>query len=66
MAHYVNSIVDRPDQWAMREDQLTFMLLEGHHTGGNIAAIIARILNEYGISEKVCLVFMPCTYADCL
>jgi hypothetical protein len=66
MAHYVNSVVDRPDQWVMREDQLTFMLLKGHHTRANIAVIIARILNEYGISEKVCLVFMPYTYANCL
>jgi hypothetical protein len=66
MGHYVNSVVDRPDQWALREDQLAFVLLEGHHTGAIIVVIIARILNEYGISEKVCLIFMPCTYADCL
>ena len=65
-AHYINSAVGKPDQWVLREDQLTFAPLEGHHSGANIASIIASVLDEYGISEKVGIVFMPCTNADFL
>jgi hypothetical protein len=54
-AHYVNSPVDKPDQWELREDQLALVLLEGHHTRANIALIIISILNKYSISQKVCL-----------
>jgi hypothetical protein len=52
-AHYVNSPVGKPNQWALKEDQLAFALLEGHYTRANIASIITNILNEYGISQKV-------------
>ncbi len=65
-AHYVSSPVDKPDQWALKEDQLAFALLEGHHTRANITSIVTNVLNEYGISEKVSIVFMPYTDIDCL
>ena len=58
-AHYINSPVDKPDQWVLREDQLASAPLEGHHTGASIASIIISVLNEYSISGKVCFVFMP-------
>jgi hypothetical protein len=64
--HYVNSPVDKPDQWVLREDQLTFMLLKGHHTRANMALIIASVLDDYGISGKVSIVFMPCIDVDAL
>jgi hypothetical protein len=50
----------------LKVDQLAFVLLEGHHTGANIASIIAGVLDEYGISGKVGIVFMPCTDTDFL
>ena len=65
-AHYVNSPVDKPDQWVLREDQLAFMLLDGHHTRANMASIIASVLDDYGISGKVSIVFMPCIDVDAL
>jgi hypothetical protein len=43
---------------------ITFAPLEGHHSGANIALIIASVLDEYGISEKVGIIFMPYTNAD--
>ena len=64
--HYINSPVDKPDQWVLKVDQLAFMLLEGHHTGANIASIIACVLDEYGISGKVGIVFMLYTDTDFL
>ncbi len=50
----------------LNKDQLTFMPLKGHHTGANIASIIASVLNEYGISGKVGFIFIPCIDADML
>jgi hypothetical protein len=64
--HYINSPADKPDQWVLKVDQLAFGLLEGHHTRANIASIIAGVLDEYGISGKVGIVFMPCTDTDFL
>jgi hypothetical protein len=60
-AHYINSPVDKPHQWVLKEDQLTFAPLEGHHIGANIASVIVSILSEYRISGKVSIVFMPYT-----
>ncbi len=65
-AHYINSPVDKLDQWVLKVNQLAFALLEGHHTGANIALIIASVLDEYGISGRVGIVFMPCTDTDFL
>jgi len=50
----------------LKVNQLAFALLEGHHTGANIALIIASVLDEYGISGRVGIVFMPCTDTDFL
>jgi hypothetical protein len=60
--HYVDSPVDKPHQWVLKEDQLAFMPLEGNHTGANIASIMGSVLSKYGISGKVSsIIFMPCT-----
>ena len=64
MAHYIDSPKDRPEQWVLKKAQLAFALLEGHHTGANITSILAGVLERYGICEKVCIVFMPCTATD--
>jgi hypothetical protein len=50
----------------LREDQLAFTLLEGHHTRANMALIIASVLDNYGISGKVSIVFMPYIDVDAL
>ena len=56
-AHYVDSPKDQLDQWVLREHQLTFALLEGHHTGENIALILADVLKQYDICGKVCVLY---------
>jgi hypothetical protein len=60
-AHYINCTIGKLDQWVLKEEQLAFVPLEGHHTGANIASIIASVLNEYEISGKVGFRFIPCT-----
>ena len=56
-AHYVDSPKDKPDQWVLKEVQLAFAELEGHHTGANIASILANVLKQYGICGKVTYVY---------
>jgi len=60
-AHYIDSPKDEPDQWVLRDVQLAFSPLEGHHTGANIASVISGVLERYEIREKVCIVFTICT-----
>jgi len=48
----------------LKEVQLVFAPLEGHHTGANIASIMASILERYGICEKVSILFMLYTAAN--
>jgi hypothetical protein len=57
-AHFIDSTEDQPDQWMLRDVQLAFAPLEGHHTRANIASILSGVLERYGIREKVCIVFM--------
>ena len=63
-AHFIDSPKDWPDQWAPREIQLAFALLEGHPTGANIASVLQGVLDRYDICEKVCIVFILCTSAN--
>ena len=54
-AHFIDSPKDQPDQWALREVQLAFAPLEGHHTGANIASVIQGVLDQYDIRERYVL-----------
>jgi hypothetical protein len=63
-AHYIDSPKDWPEQWVLKEAQLAFTPLEGHHTGANITLILAGVLEQYRICEKMGIVFVPCTAAD--
>jgi hypothetical protein len=63
-AHYIDSPKDHPDEWTLREVQLAFALLEGHHTGANIASVLSNVLDRYEIREKVRIVFMLCAPAN--
>ena len=62
-AHYIDSPKDQPDQWMLRDIQLAFAPLEGHHTGANIASVLEGVLERYGICEKICNIFMLYTAA---
>jgi len=47
----------------LRDIQLAFAPLEGHHTGANIASVLEGVLERYGICEKICNIFMLYTAA---
>jgi hypothetical protein len=52
-AHYIDSPAGQPDQWMLKQDQLTFALLEGNHSGENITSVLESIIEQYDICEKV-------------
>jgi hypothetical protein len=58
--HYIDSPQDKPDAWALKEDQLAFTRLDGHHTGANIASVLLCVLDEYEIRNKVRLLLVSC------
>ena len=50
--HFIN------ESWCFQQLTLDFIELEGSHTGRNIAGELIEILNLYGISTKVCNLFI--------
>lgn len=52
-AHYIDAPVDRPSAWALRSEQLIFQEIQGRHTGKNMADILSRVLDRYGLRGKV-------------
>ena len=51
--HYITASPDRPNAWELKMQQLAFAPFEGHHSGSNMANVIGRTLDRYGICEKV-------------
>lgn len=51
--HYITAPASNPQEWELRSDQLAFTLLEGHHSGANIAQVLFQIIDKYGIQNKV-------------
>ena len=47
--HYIDAPVDRPNEWELKSEQLAFQEIEGRHTGKNIAQILSRSIEWYGI-----------------
>jgi len=52
-AHYIDSPVDKPQEWVLRSDQLAFAHIEGNHSGANIGRILIETIDNYGIRSKV-------------
>ena len=51
--HYIDAPADRPNDWELKSEQLAFQEIEGRHTGKNIAQILSRTVDRYGIHGKV-------------
>ena len=51
--HYTSAPPDKPNKWAVRSHQLTFVLLEGRHSGANIGNLLVRVMDRYDIRTKV-------------
>jgi hypothetical protein len=48
MGHYINSSLGRPYDWELREEQLAFMPIEGHHNSVNQAKVLIHTVDQYG------------------
>ena len=51
--HYISSSKDRPQDWELKSEQLAFAPFEGNHSGANMANVLVRTVDRYGIREKV-------------
>jgi hypothetical protein len=58
-AHYISAHEDRPQDWELRSEQLAFVPFEGNHSGANMANVLVRTVDRYGIREKVCTALNP-------
>jgi hypothetical protein len=52
--HYVDAPTDHPKEWELKSETLGYILVEGNHSGANIAVHMMRVLDKYGLCEKVC------------
>ena len=53
-AHYIHSEADQPNAWELCSKVLEYTEIHGNHSGANTAAIILRVIDQYGIRHKVC------------
>ena len=52
-AHYIDAPADRHSEWELKTVTLGYTVVEGNHSGANIAAHIIQELDKYGLQEKV-------------
>ncbi|KDQ48995.1 hypothetical protein JAAARDRAFT_201237 [Jaapia argillacea MUCL 33604] len=38
--HYINTPVDKPHEWELKNEQAAFAIIEGNHSGANLASIL--------------------------
>jgi len=53
--HYIASVGGDPHAWELKNDQLGFSYIQGNHSGANIGGIMLRVIDRYGIRNKVSL-----------
>ncbi len=51
--HYIDAPADRPKDWELKTEQLSFEEIKGRHTGKNMAEILVRTVDQYRIHGKV-------------
>ncbi|KAF7372005.1 Zinc finger BED domain-containing protein RICESLEEPER 2 [Mycena venus] len=51
--HYIDSPADKPSEWSLKCDQLSFTPIEGNHSGQNLFKILVRIVDWYDLREKI-------------
>jgi hypothetical protein len=52
-AHYIDSLVGKPQEWELNSEQLTFTTINGNHSSSNIGRILIKAIDNYGIRNKV-------------
>jgi hypothetical protein len=58
--HYISFPKERPHDWELKSEQLAFVPFEGNHSGANMANVLVRTIDHYGIREKVCKLPSAC------
>jgi hypothetical protein len=54
--HWVHSPKESPTEWSLRTLLLAFREVKGNHSGKNLAKVVMKILQEAGLTSKVCMV----------
>ena len=52
--HWVHSTLESLTKWSLRTMLLAFWEVKGNHSGDNLAKLVMEIINEAGLSSKVC------------
>lgn len=52
--HWVHSAPESPTEWSLRTLLLAFREVKGNHSGENLANLVMEIIDEVGLSSKVC------------
>ena len=51
--HYISAPKANPQEWELKSEQLGFKHIEGNHSGANLGDILMRIIDKYGLRQKV-------------
>ena len=51
--HYIDAPKEKPNNWELKSDLLAFAEVKGNHSGANIGDHILKIVDRYGIVDKV-------------
>ncbi|KAG1791155.1 ribonuclease H-like domain-containing protein [Suillus plorans] len=49
-AHYIDAPIDKPTDWELKSRTLAFTGIDGDHGGANMARIITRVVDHYGLA----------------
>jgi hypothetical protein len=52
-AHYIDSQDGKPQEWELKSEQLTFMIINGNHNSSNIGRILIETINNCNFHTKV-------------
>ena len=52
-AHYIDAPLEKPNNWQLKARTLAFTSIEGDYGGANLASIIVRVVQCYGLSGKL-------------
>ena len=53
-AHYIHLDANQPNEWKLWSKVLGYTEIRGNHSSANTAAVILRVVDQYGIRHKVC------------
>jgi hypothetical protein len=60
--HWVHNTPDSCTEWSLCTLLLTFQEVKGNHSGANLARLVMQILQEVGLTSKVCVASISYKY----